>query len=169
MNKRLFVVASITILGLASCDGGQTRTQIQTVTHTSTLTQTTIREMPTTSTVTETATVTITSTATVTVTVNPIPTDHRYQITSPVIYEITQQTSTYWYFSWNMSIKNLDSLGIELGITINFVDKDGNIMEWDNELVLIGAGQTKTIFGQTIIPAGNALNVTSAIPIIELI
>jgi hypothetical protein len=160
-----YLLAVISIVVLSGCGGVQTQTETQTVTQNSTLTQTVTRDVPTTVTVT----VTSTMTSTVTVTANPIPTDHRYQIIQPVSYQITQQTTTYWYFSWTISIKNLDSQGLEFAITVNFVDKDGAVMESGRGQKLIGAGQTQAIFGQTMVPADKALNVISAIAIVELI
>jgi len=167
LKRRLFAALLISVAGLASCTAGQTRTETQTVTQTTTLTQTTTREIPTTVTVTQTATQTITTTATVTVTINPVPTDHRYEIIDPIAYQITQQTSTYWYFAWNISIKNLDTADMQLMLTINFIDKDGIVLHSDNQLTTIGAGQIRTVFGQTMIPADKAVNIISANSFIE--
>ena len=48
-------------------------------------------------------------------------------------YKVTEENPSWWKFSWQAMVKNNTNSSVEFFITVNFLDKDGFIIEDDTE------------------------------------
>ena len=140
-----------------------TNTISSTVTLPPTTTSSTVTLPPNTITITPpTTTITFTKT-----TIPPIPSPV-YEITEDISYKVTQKTSSYWYFSWKITIKNLHYEEIEFYMEVHFLDSSGYSLEWTNDIVSISPNEEKTILGQKMIGTEIAGNVVETFVDIDL-
>ncbi len=140
MKRLLLAMVLVTTLILSACTGGETGTQ--TVTQTQTITQTqTVTESGNADSTATPPTVTITTTSppvtiasppitiTTTITVTPPPPAEPFLVTEELSYIITQQDANFWYFSWQIAIKNMTSEVSTLYFEIHFLDAEGFLLE----------------------------------------
>jgi hypothetical protein len=148
--KRLLVsVLLVGVFLLAGCAGETTKVINQTILSTQT--------------VVSVSYITITQPITQTVTVTPAIPSPSYSITNNVSYIITQKTDSYWYFSWQITIKNLSYDENTIYVEINFLNNAGYTLEMTNEIVTLAQYEEKTIVGEEMVEADNAANIVSAI------
>ena len=101
---------------------------------------------------------------------SPIPTPTPSATPSPkynweisdVTYKITEKGENYWYFSWQVTIKNNMSSGMDFFIYVNFVDKDGFIIDYDVESLVLNSKEQKSLKGILMIKAELASDVKRA-------
>lgn len=98
-------------------------------------------------------------TPTPTPTPTPIPTpttpsapQYNWEITN-LRYKITEKGENYWYFSWQATVKNNISSSIDFFVQVNFVDKDGFIIDWDIESLVLNPKEQRSIKGTQMIEA----------------
>ena len=112
---------------------------------------------------------TVTATAPpITITVTPPPPAELYIVTENPSYKITEKSTNYWYYSWQISIKNMTSRALTLYIEIQFLDADGFIVEWTNDIVELNSQEEKTLRGTAMVDASIAANIVRAVADIEI-
>lgn len=168
--KAIFL--SIIILAtplFSACVSGEpityTSTQTQTITQTQTVTiPITITTTP--PTITQTVTpppITITTT----VTVIPPASTQTFLITKAISYIITNWNDHYWYFSWQITVKNIATQSMTAYIEVHFLNAQGFSLDWTNEIVTFTPQEEKTILGEKIVEASIAPDIVSATAEIE--
>jgi hypothetical protein len=102
-------------------------------------------------------------TITTTITATPPPPAEPFIVTEELSYIITQQDANFWYFSWQITIKNMTSEALSLYFEIHFLDAEGFLVEWDNELTELNPQEEKTFRGTTMVDASIAANIVRAV------
>jgi len=74
-------------------------------------------------------------------------------------YKITEKSDNYWYFSWQATLTNNTSSGMEFFVYVNFVDKDGFIIDYAIETFTLNPMEQKSIKGSEMIKAELASDV----------
>lgn len=177
MNKIALISLSLIlalVVGLAGCGGEGLVTQTVLVNQTQTVTQpgqTVTRAII--QIVTKTATVTTTPlpittasppiTVTTTVTQEPPPPEQAYLVTDELSFIITEKTDYYWYFSWQVTIKNMTSYAVYIYIDVDFLDKDGFLIDWDFKSNYFNPNKEGTLRGLCLIDASVAPDVVEAV------
>ncbi len=73
---------------------------------------------------------------------------------------ITEKNDTWWRFAWQMKIRNTGSRSLSLDATIEFQDKDGFVVDQDDQYNLfVAAGEEKTFTGFQLIRMPGAADV----------
>jgi len=73
---------------------------------------------------------------------------------------VTEKNNSWWKYAWKLTIRNSGSLPFSLSATVEFQDKDGFIIDEDNEYgLVVPAGATKTFTGYQLIDTEVAINV----------
>jgi len=73
---------------------------------------------------------------------------------------VTEKNNSWWKYAWKLTIRNSGNLPVSLSATVEFHDKDGFIIDEDNEYgLVVPAGATKTFTGYVLIDADIANNV----------
>jgi len=89
--------------------------------------------------------------------VNPEPTIKIVEIDA----RVTEKNNSWWKYAWKLTIRNSGTNPVSLSATIKFQDKDGFIIEEDNEYgLVVPSGTTKTFTGYELIDTEVAVNVT---------
>ena len=101
---------------------------------------------------------TITPTPSPTTPTTPSAPQYNWEITN-LRYKITEKSENYWYFSWQATVKNNTSSKMEFFIYVNFVDKDGFIIDYDVESLALNPKEQKSIKGILMIKAELASDV----------
>ena len=96
---------------------------------------------------------TITPTPSLTPTPSATPSPKYNWEISNLHYKITEKSSNYWYFSWQAIIKNNTSSKMEFFVNVNFVDKDGFIIDWTIESLVLNPKEQRSIKGIEMIKA----------------
>lgn len=88
--------------------------------------------------------------------VNPEPTIKIVEIDA----RVTEKNNSWWKYAWKLTIRNSGNLPVSLSATVEFQDKDGFIIDDDDEYgLVVPAGATKTFTGYQLIDADVAINV----------
>ena len=133
-----------------------------------TVTAPTVTAIPPTVTVTVTPPpITITAPP-ITITVTPPPPAELYIITENLSYRIMETSTNYWDYSWQISIKNMTCQTLALYIELQFLDADGFIVEWTNDIVEFNSQEEKTLRGTAMVDVAIAANIVSAVADIEI-
>ncbi len=197
MKRAVFLFILMSTLILSACTGGeirtQTVTQTQTITQTQTVTQSgnadstatpsivtiTTTSPPITITTATPSTVTITTTSppitvtsppitiTTTITTTPPAPAEVFLVTKELSYIVTNKTTSYWYFSWQISVKNMTTQSLTAYIEVHFLDAQGFSLEWTNDIVTFAPQEERTMLGEVMVEASIAPNIVSAIADIE--
>ena len=96
-------------------------------------------------------------TSTPTPSATPSP-KYNWEITN-LRYKITEKSDNYWYFSWQATLTNNTSSGMEFFVYVNFVDKDGFIIDYAIETFTLNPMEQKSIKGSEMIKAELASDV----------
>lgn len=107
----------------------------------------------------------ITITATITTT-PPAPAESLF-ITSDIAYIITEKSSNYWYFSWQVSIKNMTLQSLTAYIEVHFLNAQGFSLEWTNDIVEFAPQEEKVIRGEEMVDSSIAPGIVGAVVDIE--
>ena len=105
----------------------------------------------------------------ITITVTPSPPAELYIVTENLSYKITEKTTNYWYYSWQISIKNMTSQALTLYIEIHFLDAEGFSVEWDNDIVELNSQEEKTLRGTAMVSVPLAADIVGAVADIEFL
>lgn len=91
----------------------------------------------------------------------PSASQYNWEITN-LRYKITEKGENYWYFSWQATIKNNTFSSVEFFVHVNFVDKDGFIIDWTIETLVLNPKEQRSIKGTEMIEAELASGVKRA-------
>ena len=140
--RALFIfllIVSLMLILACSSGGTITHTTTQTKEVTTTASASTITLTITSPPITVTSPpVTVTShliTITDTITTTPPAPEESFLVTSDIAYIITEKSTNYWDFSWQVTVKNMTSQSLTAYIEVHFLDSEGFSIEWTNDIV----------------------------------
>lgn len=101
-----------------------------------------------------------TSTPTPSPTATPTPRPQKNWEISNSRYTITEKNDSWWKFSWQLTLKNNTSSIVNFFVTVNFIDRNGFIIDDDMENPPeFGPKERRTIKGYVLIDTELAPNV----------